>query len=286
MGRVEVNATPMRTVLFTKLFRGVPLDEVGTIIKGLEFDGVDLLVRPGHQLEPDRAGAIPAAVRRMETLSLDVPMITTDLSDPAAYPADRVLGNCAEAGVRLIRLGYWRYDAARGYTAAFEEARRHLDILERLARTYGVCLALQLHGGTIHSSAALAVRLLEGHDPALIAAYPDPGNQAVQDGREAWRLTFDVLRPWLRCVGVKNGGWFPSGIGSTGQRGWHADWLGIADGMVPWDEIVSYLAETGYGGLLSFHSHYEVPLLQALDQTRSDLGYVRRLLAGHGAVAS
>jgi len=276
----------MRTVLFTKLFRGVPLDEVGTIIKALEFDGVDLLVRPGHQLEPDGAGAIPAAVRRLETLSLDVPMITTDLSDPAAYPADRVLGNCAEAGARLIRLCYWRYDAARGYTAAFEEARRHLDILERLARTHGVCLALQLHGGTIHSSAALAVRLVEDHDPALIAAYPDPGDQAVQDGREAWRLTFDLLRPWLRCVGVKNGGWFPSGIGSTGQRGWHGDRLGIADGMVPWDEIVPYLAETGYGGLLSFQSHYEVPLPQALDQTRSDLGYVRRLLTGRGAVAS
>lgn len=286
MGRVEVHAIPMKAVLFTKVFHGLDLQEAGAIIKTLEFDGVDLLVRPGHQLEPDRAGTIPAAVRRLETLSLDVPMITTDLSDPAAYPADRVLGNCAEAGVRLIRLGYWHYNAARGYTAVFEEARHHLDLLERLAGTYGVCLALQLHGGTIHSSAALAVRLLEGHDPAHIAAYPDPGNQAVQDGREAWRLSFDLLRPWLRCVGVKNGGWFPSHIGSTGQRGWQADWLGIADGMVPWDEIVSYLAEISYGGLLSFHSHYEVPLPQALDQTRADLGYIRRLLASRRGVAS
>ena len=275
----------MKTVLFTKLFRGVNFDEVGPTIKALGFDGVDLLVRPGHQLEPDRADAIPSAVHRLEALGLDVPMITTDLSDPASYPADRVLTNCAEAGVRLVRLGYWRYDAARGYAAIFAEARRHLDVLERLARTYDLCLAIQLHGETIHSSGALTVRLLEGHEPARIGAYPDPGNQSMQDGREVWRLTFDLLRPWLRCVGVKNGGWFPCAAAPTGQRRWRSDFFAIADGMVPWDEIVSYLAQSGYGGLLSFHSHYEVPLPQALDQTRADLGYVRRLLAACRAVA-
>ncbi len=90
----------MQNVLFTKLFRGVNLDELGTTVKTLGFNGVDLLVRPGHQLEPNRAEAIPAAVRTLEALDLDVRMITTDLSDPAAYPADRVLAHCAEAGVR------------------------------------------------------------------------------------------------------------------------------------------------------------------------------------------
>jgi sugar phosphate isomerase/epimerase len=276
----------MKAVLFTKLFRGLDLGEIAAKAAMLEFDGIDLLVRPGHQIEPDGADAIGAAVRRLRGEGLDVPMVTTDLYDPEAYPADRVLGNCAGAGVRLVRLGYWRYDPKRGYVAVFADARRHLDALERLARAHGVCLLIQVHGGTIHSSGALTARLLDGHDPAHLGAYPDPGNQAVQEGREAWRLTFDLLRPWLRCVGVKNGGWFPAEVRPSGQRRWESDWLGLADGMVPWDEIIPYLVESGYDGLLSLHSHNPLPYAQVLDQTRTDLRYVRRLLNVRQAIAS
>lgn len=270
----------MQTVLFTKLFRGLGLEEIGATASELGFDGIDLLVRPGHQLEPAEPGRIPAAVRLLQGAGLAVPMVTTDLTDPAAFPAERVFGRCAEAGVRLIRLGYWRYDAERGYAACFEAARRHLDTLESLARKAGVRVAIQLHGDTIHSSAPLTAALLEGHDLAYVGAYPDPGNQVVQEGREDWRLTFDLLKPWLCCVGVKNGGWFPAGIAPSGQRRWQSDWVGLADGMVPWDDIMAYLAGSGYDGLLSFHSHYEVPLPQALDQTRADLRFIRRQTAG------
>jgi len=79
-------------------------------------------------------------------------------------------------------------------------------------------------------------------------------------------------------VGVKNGGWFPGELAPSGQRHWRSDWFGIADGMVAWDEILTFLADSGYDGLLSFHSHYEVPLEQVLAQTRVDLEFVRRQL--------
>jgi sugar phosphate isomerase/epimerase len=206
-------------------------------------------------------------------------MATTDLTDPARMSAERLLAGCAEAGIGLIRLGYWHYDPHVGYAAGFETARRQLDELERLAERTGVRLALQLHGGTLHASGCQAAALLAGHDPTHIGAYPDPGNQTVQDGREDWRFTFDILRPWLCCVGVKNGGWFPAELAPSGQRRWRSDWFGIADGMVPWDEILASLTESGYDGFLSFHSHYEVPLTQALAQTRLDLEFVRRQLA-------
>lgn len=273
----------MQTVLFTKLFRGQSLEFVGATARDLGFDGIDLLIRAGHQLDPREPDAIPSAVRLLEQQGISVPMATTDLTDPAELPTERLLGQCHDAGIQLIRLGYWSYDPARGYAACRDTARRHLDALERLARGAGVRLAIQLHGETIHSSGALTAALLEGHDPAYIGAYPDPGNQAVQDGREEWRLTFDLLRPWLCCVGVKNGAWFPVEIAPSGQRRWRSDWLGLADGMVPWDEIIAYLSATSYDGFLSFHSHYEVPLEQSLDQTRSDLRYVRRQLSPHHA---
>jgi len=266
----------MKAVMFTKLFKGLPLDAMGRHIAELGFDGVDLLIRDGHQLTPASPGEIGPAVERLKGMGLTVPMATTDLVEADGI-ADRVLGACADAGIGTIRLGYYRY-AGSGYREALDGARRKLDGLDGLAGRHGVRLAIQLHGDTIHASGAQTVLLLDGRDPARISAYPDPGNQVVQDGRDDWRFTFEVLRPWLACVGVKNGGWFPGRIDASGQRVWTSDWLGLADGMVRWDAIVAHLKADGFDGLLTLHSHYEVPLMQAIDQTRTDLNYVRRLL--------
>lgn len=269
----------MRTVMFTKLFKGVPLEEVARHVAGLGFDGIDLLIRDGHQVVPASPGSIGPAVRLMESAGLSVPMATTDLNDPADPTAYPMLAACREAGIRIARLGYFKYPGS-GYAGILEDARRRLDGLETLARRTGIQLAIQLHGGTIHASGAQTALLLRDRDPALVSAYPDPGNQVVQDGRDDWRFTFEVLKPWLSCVGVKNGGWFPGVLNAAGQRGWHSDWLGLADGMVPWDAVLAQLKADGFDGLLTLHSHYEMPLEQAIDQTRTDLRHVRRLLAG------
>lgn len=270
----------MHAVLFTKLFHGCTIDEIGRIANDLEFDGIDLLIRAGFQVEPDVPDQIVLAAQQLADAGLAVPMATTDITDPAKLPVERIFAGCAEAGIGLIRLGYWKYDGSRDYRSCLDVARRQLAELADVAGKQGVRLAVQLHGGTIHGSGAQTAALLEGVDPVLVGAYPDPGNQVVQDGREDWRFTFDVLRPWLCCVGVKNGAWFPAELKPSGQRNWRSDWLGLAEGMVPWDDIIAHLKQSGYDGLLSFHSHYEVPLPQVIDQTRADLRFIRRQLAG------
>jgi sugar phosphate isomerase/epimerase len=270
-------AAGMPLLLFTKLFGDRTPDEVGQVAAELGFDGIDLLIRPGCTVEPDGVDRLADVVSTFRSVGLTVPMATTDLTDPAAYPgpAEALLGSCAEAGIRLIRLGYWTYDGTEPYADARARADRDLDRLAGLASRFGVRLAIQLHGGTIHSSGALARVLLERHDPAQVCAYPDPGNQAVQDGREDWRLTFDVLEPWLACVGVKNGGWFADTDGR-----WSSEWLGLSDGMVPWPDILRSLGSHGFDGPLTLHSHYERPYEDVLAQTGVDLTYVRGLIDG------
>lgn len=273
----------MRTALFTKLFGDRPVAEVAQTTARLGFDGTDLLVRDGYTVPTGRAGELPGIVRAFADAGAPVLMVTTDLTDPAAYPAEQVLAGCAASGVRLVRLGYWPYLPEQGYAKLADAARRDLDSLETLARRHGCTLLIQLHGETIHSSGAMTLRLLADRDPELIGAYPDPGNQAVQDGREEWRLTLDLLAPWLRCVGVKNGGWFAAQAAATGQRRWWSDWLALNEGMVPWDEIIPALTAMGYDGILSLHSHYELPYQQVLDVTGTDRRYVAGLLRSAAA---
>ena len=269
----------MRFVMFTKLFGTRPVLEMAETIRELQFDGVDLLIRTGFSVPPDQPELVGKAIKLFRAVGLEVPMATTDLTAPGDYPAEAVLSQCRDEGVDLIRLGFWKYDQRVGYRGQFDQARRDLDAIEALAHGFGVTFLIQVHGETIHNSAALTLPLLSGRDPAVVAAYMDPGNQAVQDGREDWRMTLDILRPWLRCVGVKNGGWSPTEVAPSGQLQWRSRWMPISDGMVPWDLVIAGLRASDFDGELSFHSHYEVPYEQALDVTRSDLRYVRRLLS-------
>ena len=103
----------MRTVMFTKLFKGVPLEEVARHVAGLGFDGIDLLIRDGHQVVPASPGSIGPAVRLMESAGLSVPMATTDLNDPADPTAYPMLAACREAGIRIARLGYFDYTVVK-----------------------------------------------------------------------------------------------------------------------------------------------------------------------------
>jgi len=275
----------MQLLLFTKLFLGKSIEEIAETGADLGFDGIDLLVRNGHQVSPDDPAGIRPAVERLKAAGLSVPMATTDITDPAGQDTEAIFAALAEAGIATARLGYWKYDPATGYRAIFDRARRDLDALAEIAGKTGIALTIQLHGDTIHGSGAQTAALLAGHDGSVLGAYADPGNQTVQDGREDWRFTLDILGPWLTTLGVKNGGWFPAGLARTGQREWHSDWLGLAEGMVPWDRIIRQLVATGFDGILTLHSHYEVPYEQVIDQTRSDLHYVRRLIAEGGAQA-
>ena len=276
----------MQSVLFTKLFRGLSIEAMAEAASKVGFNGIDLLIRAGHQVEPNKPERILSTVRTLEEAGLTVPMATTDITDPRVLPTEQLFASCAEAGITLIRLGFWKYDPTIGYASLLETAQHNLSDLAAIAQRTNVRLAVQLHGGTIHGSGAQAAALLAECDPKIIGAYADPGNQTVQDGREEWQFTLDVLRPWLCCIGMKNGGWFAGEIAASGQRHWQSDWLGLADGMVPWDAILSHLVATGYEGFLSFHSHYEVPLPQVLDQTRTDLHYVRRLIEADTATGA
>jgi sugar phosphate isomerase/epimerase len=237
---------------------------------------VDLLVREGQAVRPDRPADVPAAGRALAEEGLTLKMVTTDLVDPDPA-ARRLLEACAEAGARLVRLGFYRYHAEVGYARCLQDARGRLEGFAALAQRLGLTLLVQLHHGTIHSSGALTAALVHELPPHLVGAYADPGNQ-VKEGSEDWRLTLDLLGGRLHCIGVKNAAWVPAGTGTAGQRLWQAGWVPLPQGQAPWPEILSDLVGRGYRGLLTFHAPYQGSLTEVLQRAADDLAFVRGLL--------
>src|SRR5260370_5962966 len=76
--------------LFSKHLPKLGYEDLAKTVRDLGFDGVDLTVRPGGHVLPERAAQdMPRAVSLLREHGLTVPMITTGLvspSDPAARP--------------------------------------------------------------------------------------------------------------------------------------------------------------------------------------------------------
>ncbi|MFJ5259892.1 sugar phosphate isomerase/epimerase family protein [Streptomyces sp. NPDC088387] len=269
----------MRVLVLTKPFGALSPQTLADQLVQAGADGADLLVRDGQTVTPDTPERIAETARALHTHGCEIGFLTTDLTS-AGREADRVLGHCADAGVTRMRVGFYRYDAGSDHPADLDRARRDLAGLADLAARHGVRPVLALHHGTLHPSAAHAMRLLDGRDDVLV--HPDPGNQA-KEGSEHWRLTLDTLGGPDRvgCVGVKNALWEQGGS----PEDWTCRWQPLADGgVVPWPTILAGLTGLGYSGPLSLHVHY--PAADPFAAVRRDVRYLRGLLTAAGATPS
>ncbi|MFI7540533.1 sugar phosphate isomerase/epimerase family protein [Actinoplanes sp. NPDC049599] len=243
----------------TKPFGALPPGRLAATLAALGAGGAELVVREGQTVTPAQPARLHDAARELTRHGLRLGVVTTDLTE-AGGTADAILGACADLGVPLVRLGWWRYDATVGYQRILDRARRDLAGLAVLGRRHGVRLALQLHHGTIHPSAAHALRLTDE-----LAIYLDPGNQAME-GSEQLAMSLDLLGDRLACVGVKNAAWRDGGL----------DWQPLADGgVVDWPEALRTLRERGYTGPLSLHAHY--PTADPVADVGRDLAHLGRL---------
>src|ERR1051326_815794 len=95
---------------FSKRLPELKYDELGKWRHDAGFDGVDLTVRAGGHVLPERAAQdLPRAVDAIRARGLQVPMITTELTSAADPSARPILSTAAQLKIPYFKLGYWRY---------------------------------------------------------------------------------------------------------------------------------------------------------------------------------
>src|SRR5712692_9049501 len=113
----EMSSTDVAFTVFTKPWK-MPLPELGAFVKGLGFDGVELPVRPGFQVEPrDVTRGLREAARALAGRGLTIGSVAGPTDEPT-------IAACAEAGVPVIRICV-DIPAGRGYME--HEARLQRD---------------------------------------------------------------------------------------------------------------------------------------------------------------
>jgi sugar phosphate isomerase/epimerase len=218
----------------------------------LGFGGVDLTVRPGGHVAPERAAAdLPPFLAALREGGLEVPMITTGLlsaSEPTARP---ILETAGRHHVPLFKPGYYRY--------AFADVRKELGTaaaelrgLAELATRCGVQLGFHNHAGYVGAPLWDIAPTIDGLDPKWVGYYFDVRHAVVEGGDGGWRAALNLAAPRLKMIAVKDFFWEKT------PPGWRQRNCPLGEGMVDWKRFFAALAKAGFQGPVSLHQEYEV----------------------------
>jgi len=278
----------MELVMFSKMLQEFSVAEAGAIMKDLGLDGVDLTVRDGGHVLPESVETdLEPAVNTLAEAGLSVPMITTGITSAAEPTAEPVFRAAAACGIKKLKLGYWQVKEFGTMRQTIAQAQQHLVGISKLADKYQVSANIHVHSGDFLSAMSPVVwMLIQDYAPACIGAYPDLCHMGLEGGRAGWKQGLDLLGDRINMVGVKNAGLFQE-TDDAGNTRWQGKLLPVAEGLTPFPEAFGYLKQMGFNGPCSFHSEYkggfsfkDMTTEQVIEQTRSDVQYVKQVLAG------
>jgi sugar phosphate isomerase/epimerase len=267
--------------LFSKHLPDLGWSDVGKAVKDAGFDGVDLTVRPGGHVLPERASVeLPRAIEAIKAHGVAVPMVTTELtraSDPQAKP---LLEAAAKSGVRYFKTGYWRFTASSDVRAQVAAAGSALSELAVLARDCGIEMGFHNHAGYIGGALWDIAPAIDRLDERWAGYYFDPRHAVAEGGSGAWKAAMHLVAPRLKMIALKDFIWQKT------EKGWNTLNCPLGEGMVDWSWVASRLREARFAGPISLHLEYEIPgstpqerTRRTLDAARRDLDVARRFLA-------
>ena len=218
------------------------------------FDGIDLPVRPGGHVRPERVGEdLPKMVEAARAAGVSIPMITTAITSARDPHAEAVLETAGRLGIRHYRLGWLPYDRSRGILGTIEALRSPLRDLAALNERCGTRGGYQNHAGERVGSAVWDLYLLlkEVGSPWLGCQYDI--RHAVVEGSSSWPNALRLIAPLVHTVDVKDSHW------ARTEKGWEAANVPLGEGAVNLGAFFRLLAELGVEVPVSLHFEYPFP---------------------------
>lgn len=275
-----------RCSVFSKCLHWLDPQGAAEIAREAGFDGLDLTVRAGGHVLPERVEEdLPKAAEAAAKAGLRIEMIVTDITDPRDSGTEKVLKTAGRLGVRYYRPGWYRYNDSDPIMAQLDEIKPRLRDLAAMNQHYGLAATYQNHSGAGYVGAPLwdLHYLLRDLDPRWFGVQYDI-HHAVVEGGLAWPVTLRLLAGCINTLAVKDFRW------ARQADGWNTQECPLGQGMVDLPGYAELLKRHRIAGPVSLH--FEYPLGGAehgarkitvernvvLEAMRSDLTRLRKVL--------
>ncbi len=252
-------------------------------VAALRFEGIDLTVRPGGHVLPDRVETdLPRAHEALKRAGVAVAMITTRIEDPRDPVTRKILKTAAMLGIRRYRRDGEKWLGARSPLRRIAELQTRILELAELNKEYGLFAGIHNHSGFDLGATPWEVHeLVKACDPSWMGSNFDVSHATIEGGLGGWRSGFRLLAAdgRIRMLALKDFVW------AKRDSGWQPEFCPLGQGMVDFKTFLGYLKEIEFAGPISMHFEYgkhnqprpedEAELLADI---RRDLGLLRSWL--------
>ncbi len=279
----------LKLSVFSKHFQWTDIRETAALAAEIGFDGVDLTVRAGGHVLPERvADDLPKAVETVRQAGLAAEMVTAGIVDVRSPHAETILHTLKSLGIRYYRWGGFRYAEKRPIAEQLHEFEAKARDLAALNRQYGACAMYHTHSGAGQMGASIwdVWYILRQLDPKFIGINYDVGHATVEGGLGGWIHTTRLAAPMMRGVALKD-----FYLAKNAKGAWDTVWCGAGQGMVRFRRFFEMIREQGFHGPVQVHYEYpelgtahtggklDIPKDRFVSLLRRDLAYYREQMA-------
>ncbi len=275
----QANTKPRYELLgFSKPFQKLGFGQTADVVAEVGWDGIECPVRPGGQIEPERAAdELPRLVEALRKRGKSLGLLTTAITSADQPHAESLLRLAAQLGIKRYRLGFLNYAADKPIPAQLAEIQAQLADLSKLSLELGLQAGFQNHSGATNVGAPVwdLWTVIKDLDPRAIGVCFDIGHATLEGGL-SWPIDARLLQPRYTAVFVKDFVW------QKRDGRWQADWVPLGQGMVD-PQFFTWLQTTDFAGPIVQHHEYDhgqgAPMIAKM---RKDLAVLREWLGRAG----
>jgi sugar phosphate isomerase/epimerase len=245
------NDDSFKISVFSKHLQWLGYAEMAQVAAGIGFDGIDITVRPGGHVLPERVeDALPEAVESIRKTGLNVYMITTAITDAEDPLTEPILKTASALQIPRYRTGWFRYRDDKSVEDNLRLAEEKLRGLANLNQRYKISGEYQNHSGKY-----VGAPIWDLHQLLTRINSPHLGSQydilhATVEGANTWSIGLKLIAPFVRSIDIKDFQW------AKNDNKWRAEVVPIGQGMVDYKEYFAQLKAASIRVPISMHFEY------------------------------
>ena len=233
---------------FIKYLLALKYDEMADAIAEAGFDGVEVTARQKEAyIHPDRAAdELPRLKEVLDKRKLEITILTTDIVRHDEPSAESMLRVAKSLGIKRYRLGFFRYDLKKPILPQLAALKPVVRDIAAMNRDIGIAGMWQNHTGADMVGATIwdMHSLIKDYPVSEVGCVFDIRHAATEAG-EAWPVYYDLVKPHLSALSVKDFRW-------EGRKSVHTQ---LGKGNVD-PKFFKTLSKSEFRGPISVHVEY------------------------------
>ncbi len=262
-----------KVIVFSKYLQNLNWNDLAITCKNLGLDGIDLTVRDGGHVIPEKVEEdLPKVVDIFQKHNLDVVMVTTRLLSAEDTYAEKILKTAGMLKIPYARIGYHQYKEKLDIKEQIQNVKKDLQGLTTLAEKYNVILGYHNHSGLHNFGGPIwdLISVFQEINSPYLGSNFDIGHVKAEGFGGAWKANTIAMLPWIRMVAVKDFIVEKNKI----------VWVPLGKGWVPVKELLDIILKQGnFKGPISIQMEYETKTeIEKLDYIKNSAEIIKNII--------